>query len=161
MNEYVRALLRAGLTNIIPHRPDLYVRPTSSPLGIPSFVMKGRDKPGSKSIYPYPDTQKQFSCDKCGRSYASTGNLKRHKKYECGVEPQFSCPVCQKKFQHRHSVKIHVFSTHRNESGEPLQDGNKDSLPIYPTTDSVPTVSGGSSSWIAQGPPAPPPQQQE
>ena len=82
------------------------------------MLLKKELKTSPKSMlgYPFSDSPKQFACEKCGRTYASTGNLKRHKKYECGVEPQFSCPVCKKKFQHRHSVKIHLFSTHRNEA---------------------------------------------
>lgn len=65
---------------------------------------------------------KQYPCDRCGRHYASSGNLKRHVKYECGVEPQFQCPICKKKFQHRHSVKIHVVSTHKTENPELIKE---------------------------------------
>lgn len=54
----------------------------------------------------------RFPCDSCERTYASHGNLKRHKKYECGRPPQFTCPVCGCKFQHRHSMKIHVKGNH-------------------------------------------------
>ncbi|XP_050699839.1 longitudinals lacking protein, isoforms A/B/D/L-like isoform X1 [Eriocheir sinensis] len=93
----------------------------------------------SSAGYPFAESPKQFACEKCGRTYASTGNLKRHKKYECGVEPQFSCPICKKKFQHRHSVKIHVFSTHRNEAGEgvPSDGAHSASSSLFPKSDGV------------------------
>ena len=65
---------------------------------------------------------RQYNCERCGRQYTSSGNLKRHVKYECGVEPQFQCPVCKKKFQHRHSVKIHVVSTHKTENPELIRE---------------------------------------
>ncbi len=109
-----------------------------------TLLLKNRDfkysKPTSPSLsYPYnAETPKQFTCEKCGRTYASTGNLKRHKKYECGVKPQFSCPICKKKFQHHHSVKIHVFSTHRNEAGDSgPTDASRDSPALFPSTEGV------------------------
>lgn len=55
----------------------------------------------------------RYNCDECDRTYASHGNLKRHKKYECGQAPKFACPVCGLKFQHRHSMKIHCKNSHR------------------------------------------------
>ncbi|XP_037068566.1 putative transcription factor ovo-like protein 3 [Pollicipes pollicipes] len=86
--------------------------PSSGSLGLPLLLR--RESPTSPS--------RQYACEKCGRQYASSGNLKRHVKYECGVEPQFQCPVCKKKFQHRHSVKIHVVSTHKSENPELIKD---------------------------------------
>ena len=53
-------------------------------------------------------------CSNCDRMYASHGNLRRHKRYECQKEPSFRCPVCDTKFQHRHSAKIHYNSTHKD-----------------------------------------------
>ncbi|KAK3865331.1 hypothetical protein Pcinc_029055 [Petrolisthes cinctipes] len=120
---------------------DILARPP--PIGLP-LLLKGRDyKPSPKSSlgYPFTENPKQFACEKCGRTYASTGNLKRHKKYECGVEPQFSCPICKKKFQHRHSVKIHVFSTHRSEAGEGgAPDSSKDPSALFPSSEGMAAV---------------------
>ncbi|XP_043238000.1 protein bric-a-brac 1-like isoform X3 [Amphibalanus amphitrite] len=86
--------------------------PGPGPMGLPLLLR--RESPTSPC--------KQYACEKCGRQYASSGNLKRHVKYECGVEPQFQCPVCKKKFQHRHSVKIHVVSTHKSENPELIKE---------------------------------------
>lgn len=137
--------MRAGFPGLLPSRmsTDILARPP--PIGLP-LLLKGREKSSPKSMlgYPFSETPKQFACEKCGRTYASTGNLKRHKKYECGVEPQFSCPICKKKFQHRHSVKIHVFSTHRNEAGEGgPNDAPKDSPALFPTSEGMAAVGSG------------------
>lgn len=150
-SDYFRALnlVRAGFSGILPPRmsSDLYSR-SSVPLGLPLLLKGNEAQSNQKNLlcYPFPDTPKHFTCEKCGRSYASSGNLKRHKKYECGVEPQFSCPICKKKFQHRHSVKIHVFSTHRNEAGESTSDSTQNSTStLFATPDGVPSV--GPSVW--------------
>jgi len=125
--DHLRAynLLRAGFPGPLPR--DIMAQ-TISHLGLPLLLSKNLNRdakphnPKNVLGYPFADPPKQFACEKCGRTYASTGNLKRHKKYECGVEPQFSCPICHKKFQHRHSVKIHVFSTHRAEAEQHEKD---------------------------------------
>ena len=110
------------MLNMSPVKPGVvppYVHPPPGPLEVTASAASSRDNkvPPMKG-YAYT-TAKNFHCEKCGRSYASTGNLKRHLKYECGVSPQFPCPLCNKKFQHRHSVKIHVVSTHLKEIKEP------------------------------------------
>lgn len=51
----------------------------------------------------------------CGHSYTGTyrkKNLKRHLMFECGVEPQFQCPICQKRFSHKSNLKKHVVLVH-------------------------------------------------
>lgn len=34
-----------------------------------------------------------YTCDACHRSYRYKKGLNQHVKYECGVQPQFQCPV--------------------------------------------------------------------
>ncbi|XP_076060708.1 uncharacterized protein LOC143036811 isoform X4 [Oratosquilla oratoria] len=139
--DYFRAFnLVRGFPSLLPPRMSTDILHRPPPIGLPLYI-KSKEKSSPKSMlgYPFSESPKQFACDKCGRTYASTGNLKRHKKYECGVEPQFSCPICKKKFQHRHSVKIHVFSTHRNEAGEGGQVEGKEG-PIFPSNDPVASV---------------------
>ncbi|XP_047738126.1 longitudinals lacking protein, isoforms N/O/W/X/Y isoform X3 [Hyalella azteca] len=70
---------------------------------------------GNKKRRLQSSTSARFECDVCQRSYASHGNLKRHKKYECGQPPTFACPVCDCMFQHRHSMKIHYKGSHKEE----------------------------------------------
>nr|CAI5854436.1 unnamed protein product [Callosobruchus analis] len=46
-------------------------------------------------------------CPTCWRSYKQKGHLSRHRRYECGVDPQFSCSLCTKKFRHKSTLKSH------------------------------------------------------
>lgn len=46
-----------------------------------------------------------YSCPRCGNAYTRPHSLNRHIRFECGVEPQFECPI----FSHR-SIAILVFS---------------------------------------------------
>lgn len=50
------------------------------------------------------------SCNKCGKSYTTIYNLKRHLKFECGVDPQFECVHCGTKFKHKHHLTDHIRS---------------------------------------------------
>lgn len=137
--------MRVGFPGLLPPRMSTDILTRTPPLGLPLLLKREKISPKSMLGYPFSESPKQFACEKCGRTYASTGNLKRHKKYECGVEPQFSCPICKKKFQHRHSVKIHVFSTHRNEAGEAglLSDPSKDPQgALFPTSEGMAAAVG-------------------
>ncbi|KAG8308235.1 hypothetical protein J6590_002320 [Homalodisca vitripennis] len=35
----------------------------------------------------------KYRCDQCARGYRWPETLRRHKRYECGKEPMFPCPV--------------------------------------------------------------------
>lgn len=51
----------------------------------------------------------------CGRMYRGKDrkhSLRRHLIYECGVEPQFMCTVCQKQLTTKHSLKYHLATIH-------------------------------------------------
>lgn len=57
-----------------------------------------------------------FCPNNCGRSYKGTerkNNLKKHLVYACGVNPQFQCIICQKKFTYKSSLKGHLLMVHR------------------------------------------------
>lgn len=49
------------------------------------------------------------SCNKCGKSYTTIYNLKRHLRFECGVPPQFECE-CGTRFKHKHHLTDHIRS---------------------------------------------------
>lgn len=54
--------------------------------------------------------------NRCGHGYAGEmrmSNLKRHLKFECGVEPQFKCPYCEKRSRHKSDLKKHIISIHK------------------------------------------------
>lgn len=53
-----------------------------------------------------------FCTNKCGRKYKSKKALYAHLKYECGVDPQFQCQVCQKSYKHKCSFKFHMIRDH-------------------------------------------------
>lgn len=54
-----------------------------------------------------------YLCDNgCGKKYKHRTNLLRHKKNECGVEPQFKCPYCPKAYTQNASLKFHVQKQH-------------------------------------------------
>lgn len=51
--------------------------------------------------------------NECGRKYKYKGGLSQHLRYECGVEQQFSCEVCFRKFVHRFHLKKHYVTVHK------------------------------------------------
>lgn len=55
-----------------------------------------------------------FCCpNNCGRSYAHRQSLSFHLRYECGVEPQFECELCNKKFTKHSTLKSHRGLVHK------------------------------------------------
>lgn len=59
-----------------------------------------------------PNNRCEFICS-CGRIYKYRRNLTRHKKYECGVSPQFQCEVCYKQFKYKNELKAHMGFVHK------------------------------------------------
>ena len=49
-----------------------------------------------------------FKCVDCNKMYSSKGALRRHKRYECGVEPRFKCDLCSRRFTHNFNLKSHL-----------------------------------------------------
>lgn len=49
-----------------------------------------------------------YPCPKCPNNYSRLHSLNRHLKFECGVEPQFECPLCHKKSKHKHNLMLHM-----------------------------------------------------
>ncbi|XP_046829813.1 protein glass-like [Vespa crabro] len=49
-----------------------------------------------------------YSCLRCGNAYTRPHSLNRHIRFECGVEPQFECPICHKKSKHKHNLLLHM-----------------------------------------------------
>lgn len=55
-------------------------------------------------------------CSVCHKTYSTKGALQRHVRYECGVEPQFRCHLCSRRFCHNYHLKTHLI-LHKGHSG--------------------------------------------
>nr|CAD7396213.1 unnamed protein product [Timema poppensis] len=53
-----------------------------------------------------------FCCTDCGKVYRLYTSLARHKRRECGKEPEFQCPLCLYQFKHRFSLERHFRLVH-------------------------------------------------
>lgn len=67
----------------------------------------------SSHLIPTTTTGGAYTCNRCGNSYARPHSLNRHIRFECGVEPKFQCPICQKKSKHKHNLVLHM-RTHQH-----------------------------------------------
>lgn len=52
-------------------------------------------------------------CPRCFKTYKHKRNLRQHLFYECGVDPKFSCDICNKKFVHKQHKNRHIISIHK------------------------------------------------
>ena len=57
-----------------------------------------------------------YSCNRCGRIYSKKHSVLRHLRYECGVEPQFQCNICNQRFKHRSDQQRHQRKIHNLEA---------------------------------------------
>lgn len=64
------------------------------------------------------DMNGRYLCPNCSSSYKQKGHLVRHIKYECGVEPQFKCHICFRKFKHKSNLKAHYLIMHKEGDSE-------------------------------------------
>ncbi|XP_044737171.1 longitudinals lacking protein, isoforms A/B/D/L isoform X6 [Chrysoperla carnea] len=56
-----------------------------------------------------------FDCSACGRIYKLKSSLRNHQKWECGKEPQFSCPYCVYKAKQKMHIARHLERMHKCE----------------------------------------------
>ena len=56
-----------------------------------------------------------FQCPNCGKFYKYRRNMLSHFKLECGMEPQFCCQFCPRRYKQKSKLQIHVGSKHSNE----------------------------------------------
>lgn len=55
---------------------------------------------------------KSWSCYRCGKRYMWRDSLKKHLRVECGKDPTFECPICGRKFKHKHRWQSHARLIH-------------------------------------------------
>ncbi|KYQ50645.1 Longitudinals lacking protein, isoforms N/O/W/X/Y, partial [Trachymyrmex zeteki] len=73
----------------------------------------GRKKRRSRNALPRD--HKRYNCHKCGiKSYVSKSTLNRHLREECNMEPQNSCPYCNKRIHQRCNFQRHMKKVHQN-----------------------------------------------
>lgn len=53
-----------------------------------------------------------YPCLLCGRIYKHKGNLAKHKRYECGVEPRFACYLCSYRAKQKTALHSHLRNKH-------------------------------------------------
>lgn len=53
-----------------------------------------------------------FVCPSCGKTYRHHPSLWKHRKYECGQEPQFQCPLCPHRAKRKHHLVYHLQARH-------------------------------------------------
>lgn len=56
------------------------------------------------------------TCYKCNKSYKNRGTLIRHLRFECGVEAQFICPLCNFACKQRYNLTLHMRRQHPNDN---------------------------------------------
>lgn len=60
-------------------------------------------------VNPYP-------CPTCSRTYKSKKSVYKHKKYQCGMEPQFKCNFCLHRTYFKANMKKHCKLKHKSEN---------------------------------------------
>lgn len=51
-------------------------------------------------------------CPACGKRYKHKHHLKRHRDFECGIQPRFSCVYCSHKARYKDSLLKHIMARH-------------------------------------------------
>ncbi|XP_033208908.1 zinc finger protein 436-like [Belonocnema kinseyi] len=71
------------------------------------------------------ECENKFECQKCARNYKYKKTLNHHRKFLCGVTPQFICKSCGKSFNRSNNLKAHVDRVHHNTNSKKLQMRHK------------------------------------
>lgn len=72
-------------------------------------------------MFPGADMQDyllRFECSKCGKRYKHSPSLYNHKRFECGVEPQFKCGICDYVAKRKHALKMHTLKHAQTHFGQ-------------------------------------------
>lgn len=115
-------LFVSGLLNLVVGSSHLQPPPMQMPLGpvppplpttttlIPSAI--------SSSAQEDDLTAKPFYCTRCNRRYKYKTSLWNHQRYECGIAPQFECPVCKMRCSHKGNLRMHIRRAHKDQADQ-------------------------------------------
>lgn len=78
---------------------------------------------GSKSSDGESKNGQGYSCPECGRFYKLKSSLRNHQKWECGKEPQFSCPFCVYKAKQKMHINRHLERMHKEKIKLEMSNG--------------------------------------
>lgn len=78
---------------------------------------------GDKSSDGESKNGQGFSCPECGRFYKLKSSLRNHQKWECGKEPQFSCPFCVYKAKQKMHINRHLERMHKEKIKLEMSNG--------------------------------------
>ncbi|KAH1008476.1 hypothetical protein HUJ05_009028 [Dendroctonus ponderosae] len=74
-------------------------------------------KKSKKKSEPQEGQINPWFCELCKKSYKLKYSLNRHRKFVCGVCPQFQCEICKRAFNMRYDLKVHCRAKHNLELG--------------------------------------------
>lgn len=78
---------------------------------------------GGKSSDGESKNGQGYSCPECGRFYKLKSSLRNHQKWECGKEPQFSCPFCVYKAKQKMHINRHLERMHKEKIKLEMSNG--------------------------------------
>ncbi|XP_078043297.1 longitudinals lacking protein-like [Augochlora pura] len=61
---------------------------------------------------PWQTTRISYYCPRCNAGYTYKKTLKTHMKYDCGKEPRFKCPYCNKRDKCSSNIYKHIRMRH-------------------------------------------------
>ncbi|KAK2711674.1 hypothetical protein QYM36_012698, partial [Artemia franciscana] len=83
-----------------------------------SALSRHQNVGGIECVGPNPSgsfsSSDQIKCPMCNRVYRAVTSLRRHMRYECGRDCQFSCSFCPRKFRHNFHLVSHMRARHRD-----------------------------------------------
>ncbi|KAL0132459.1 hypothetical protein PUN28_000303 [Cardiocondyla obscurior] len=88
----------------------IYVSRSSNVLTCRSFYFSD---PALHVMTDYYKRLGRHFCSKCGKEYKWMQSLIRHKREECGKDPQYTCTICGLKIRHKWQLKKHMINVHR------------------------------------------------
>lgn len=63
--------------------------------------------------------EETYACTDCWRTYKLKSSLRNHRKWECGIEPQFECLYCPYKAKQKMHMMRHMERMHSDNEVDP------------------------------------------